>query len=72
MEDVDEETRPVLGRPANPVRVEGGRCSSASILPVFDGGDHLHPNDRGMQAMADAVDLTALDCATYDSASDAS
>lgn len=33
------------------------------ILPFFDGGDHLHPNDKGMQAMADAVDLTALDCA---------
>lgn len=32
------------------------------ILPAFDGGDHLHPNDKGMQAMADAVDLTALDC----------
>ncbi|WP_371673437.1 SGNH/GDSL hydrolase family protein [Streptomyces sp. NBC_00289] len=34
------------------------------ILPVFDGGDHLHPNDKGMQAMADAVDLTSLDCGT--------
>lgn len=33
------------------------------ILPFFDGGDHLHPNDKGMQAMADAPDLTALDCA---------
>ncbi|WP_327186927.1 SGNH/GDSL hydrolase family protein [Streptomyces sp. NBC_01334] len=32
------------------------------ILPFFDGGDHLHPNDKGMRAMADAVDLTALDC----------
>ncbi|MEU6368967.1 SGNH/GDSL hydrolase family protein [Streptomyces sp. NPDC046931] len=32
------------------------------ILPSFDGGDHLHPNDKGMQAMADAVDLTGLDC----------
>ncbi|MBA2811267.1 SGNH/GDSL hydrolase family protein [Streptomyces sp. KM273126] len=32
------------------------------ILPVFDGGDHIHPNDKGMQAMADAVDLTALTC----------
>ncbi|OMI34513.1 secreted protein [Streptomyces sparsogenes DSM 40356] len=31
------------------------------ILPSFDGGDHLHPNDKGMQAMADAVDLTSLD-----------
>lgn len=34
-----------------------------SIMPFFDGGDHLHPNDKGMEAMADAVDLTALDCA---------
>ncbi|MEU6146775.1 SGNH/GDSL hydrolase family protein [Streptomyces sp. NPDC047081] len=33
------------------------------ILPFFDGGDHLHPNDKGMQAMADAVDLKSLDCA---------
>ena len=32
------------------------------ILPALDGGDHIHPNDKGMQAMADAVDLTALDC----------
>ncbi|GAB7110218.1 SGNH/GDSL hydrolase family protein [Streptomyces phaeofaciens JCM 4814] len=32
------------------------------ILPVFDGGDHLHPDDKGMQAMADAVDLATLDC----------
>ncbi|MFF8395123.1 SGNH/GDSL hydrolase family protein [Streptomyces sp. NPDC016172] len=32
------------------------------ILPVFDGGDHLHPNDKGMQAMADAVDPESLDC----------
>jgi Lysophospholipase L1 and related esterases len=30
------------------------------ILPFFDGGDHLHPNDKGMQAMADAVDLKSL------------
>ncbi|MEU5770039.1 SGNH/GDSL hydrolase family protein [Streptomyces asoensis] len=33
------------------------------ILPFFDGGDHLHPSDKGMQAMADAVDPAALDCA---------
>lgn len=32
------------------------------ILPFFDGGDHLHPNDKGMQAMADAVDPDRLDC----------
>ncbi|MFD0065306.1 SGNH/GDSL hydrolase family protein [Streptomyces sp. NPDC056690] len=30
------------------------------ILPFFDGGDHLHPNDKGMQAMADSVDVAAL------------
>ncbi|ELS50480.1 putative Lipolytic protein G-D-S-L family (Precursor) [Streptomyces viridochromogenes Tue57] len=34
------------------------------MLPAFDGGDHIHPNDKGMQAMADAVDLTALGCDT--------
>ncbi|KOU69293.1 G-D-S-L family lipolytic protein [Streptomyces sp. MMG1533] len=33
------------------------------LHPAFDGGDHLHPNDKGMQAMADAVDLKSLDCA---------
>jgi len=32
------------------------------ILPFFDGGDHLHPNDKGMAAMADSVDLKSLDC----------
>ncbi|MGW0300746.1 SGNH/GDSL hydrolase family protein [Streptomyces anthocyanicus] len=34
------------------------------VLPFFDNGDHLHPNDKGMRALADAVDLTSLDCAT--------
>jgi lysophospholipase L1-like esterase len=28
------------------------------LLPGFDPGDHLHPNDAGYQAMADAVDLS--------------
>ncbi|MEH0421072.1 SGNH/GDSL hydrolase family protein [Streptomyces sp. B21-083] len=32
------------------------------ILPFFDNGDHLHPNDTGMQAMADAVRLPDLAC----------
>ncbi len=32
------------------------------LLPTFDGGDHLHPNDKGMQAMADSVDLISLEC----------
>jgi lysophospholipase L1-like esterase len=33
--------------PANPKR----------LRPEFDPGDHLHPNDAGYQAMADAFDL---------------
>ncbi len=33
------------------------------VLPFFDGGDHLHPNDKGMQALADAVDPHRLECA---------
>ncbi|QFQ95260.1 SGNH/GDSL hydrolase family protein [Streptomyces phaeolivaceus] len=32
------------------------------ILPFFDNGDHLHPNDTGMGAMADAVDIAGLSC----------
>lgn len=27
------------------------------MLPAFDAGDHLHPNDAGMQAMANAIPL---------------
>jgi len=33
--------------PAHPTR----------MLPAYDSGDHLHPNDAGYEAMADAVDL---------------
>ncbi len=29
----------------------------ARMLPAFDSGDHLHPNDRGMQAMGNAIPL---------------
>ena len=28
------------------------------LLPAFDGGDHIHPNDAGHKAMADALDLS--------------
>lgn len=31
------------------------------ILPDYDSGDHLHFDDAGLQAMADAVDLRSLD-----------
>jgi lysophospholipase L1-like esterase len=41
--DFDE----VLRDPAFPSR----------ILPVYNSGDHLHPNDAGYQAMANAIEL---------------
>jgi len=28
------------------------------FLPQYDSGDHLHPNDAGYRAMADAIDLS--------------
>jgi lysophospholipase L1-like esterase len=30
------------------------------LLPAFDSGDHLHPNDAGYRAVAASVDLAAL------------
>ena len=30
------------------------------LNPAYDGGDHLHPNDAGYAAMAQAVALAAL------------
>ncbi|HEY2673403.1 MAG TPA: hypothetical protein VGJ07_23955, partial [Rugosimonospora sp.] len=32
----------------------------ADVVEGFAGGDHLHPNDTGYYAMADAVNLNAL------------
>jgi lysophospholipase L1-like esterase len=34
----------------------------ARLRPALDGGDHLHPDDRGMRALADAVRPSSLDC----------
>jgi lysophospholipase L1-like esterase len=31
-----------------------------ALSPAFDSGDHLHPNEAGMQALANAVDLSLL------------
>jgi len=42
--DFDKATRD----PAHPAR----------LLPAYDSGDHLHPNDVGYEAMAKAVDLS--------------
>lgn len=30
----------------------------ARFLPTYDSGDHLHPNDAGYKAMADAIDFS--------------
>src|SRR5262249_51263772 len=32
-------------------------ASPTRLLPAFDSGDHLHPNDAGYAAMGDAVNL---------------
>jgi lysophospholipase L1-like esterase len=42
---VDQDT--ATHDPAHPTR----------YLPAYDAGDHLHPNEAGMRAIADAVDL---------------
>jgi lysophospholipase L1-like esterase len=48
MIDLDEQLR----SPYDPSR----------LFPPFDSGDRLHPGDKGMQAMADTVDLPSLAC----------
>ncbi|MEK8143584.1 hypothetical protein NKH18_20695 [Streptomyces sp. M10(2022)] len=30
------------------------------MVPAYDSGDHLHPNDAGYKVMAAAVDLRTL------------
>ncbi|MFC4886656.1 SGNH/GDSL hydrolase family protein [Streptomyces beijiangensis] len=32
----------------------------SALNPAYDSGDHIHPNDAGMKAMADTVDLRLL------------
>jgi len=40
----------VMSDPSDPLRLN----------PIYDSGDHLHPDDAGYQAMADAVNLQML------------
>jgi lysophospholipase L1-like esterase len=35
------------------------------ILPAFDSGDHLHPNDAGYKAMGQAIDLNLFVAEDY-------
>ncbi|HEY1702231.1 MAG TPA: SGNH/GDSL hydrolase family protein [Trebonia sp.] len=35
-------------------------ASPSQLLPAYDSGDHLHPNDTGYQAIADSIDLKLL------------
>jgi hypothetical protein len=41
----------VVRDPADPSR----------MLPAYDVGDHLHPNDAGYRAMAESIDLRLFD-----------
>jgi lysophospholipase L1-like esterase len=36
----------------------------ARLRPEFDNDDHLHPNDAGYLAMADAIDLSTVTTAS--------
>jgi lysophospholipase L1-like esterase len=38
-------------------RVTRDPSQPTKLLPLYDSGDHLHPNDVGYQAMANAIDL---------------
>ena len=40
----------------------------ARLLPVYDSGDHLHPNDAGYRAIASAFPMVALDKLAFGSA----
>ena len=42
------------------MRVMRNKSHPTRLLPLYDSGDHLHPNDVGYEAMAKAVDLGIL------------
>lgn len=41
-------------------RVVRDPAHPARMLPAYDSGDHLHPGDAGLAALAESVDLTLL------------
>ena len=50
----------VLRDPAHPARMQAR----------YDSGDHIHPNDAGYRAMADAVPLALFGCSQATSHAD--
>ncbi|WP_244814060.1 GDSL-type esterase/lipase family protein [Caballeronia sp. Lep1P3] len=49
----------VLGDPgsASAASAASARASASTYAPAYNSGDNLHPNDAGLQAIANAVDL---------------
>jgi lysophospholipase L1-like esterase len=41
-------------------RVMRSPYDALALRSAYDAGDHIHPNDAGMEAMANAIDLTLL------------
>jgi hypothetical protein len=37
-------------------------AAPSKMASAYDAGDHLHPNDGGMELMADTVEVNALRC----------
>jgi len=37
--------------------------NNVRLNPSYDSGDHLHPNDAGQKAMADAINLKLFESA---------
>ncbi|WP_266171351.1 SGNH/GDSL hydrolase family protein [Dyella subtropica] len=42
-------------------RIVRDPSNPTALLPAYDAGDHLHPNDVGYQAMANSIDLGVLE-----------
>jgi lysophospholipase L1-like esterase len=42
-------------------RVMRSPYDPAALRSTYDAGDHIHPNDAGMEAMGNAIDLTLLE-----------
>jgi lysophospholipase L1-like esterase len=50
----------VLNLAAAVADVYNGACDADRLFPAYDSGDHLHPDDAGLVAMANAIDPAVL------------